>query len=98
MNCQRFAAFLSLFVAANCLFVACKRPQRSILAITHVTVIDMSGAPAVPDQTVFIKKEKIIELGSSNSTAVPDSAKILDAHGEFLVPGLSDMHLHLRGR
>ena len=97
MNRQRPTAFLSLLVAASCLFVACKRPQRPILAITHVTVIDMTGASAMPDQTVLIEKEKIIALGPPVSIGIPPGAQILDARGKYLIPGLSDMHLHLTG-
>ena len=97
MNRQRLAAFLSLLVAASCLFVACKRPQKQILAITHVTVIDMTGASAMPDQSVLIDKEKIIALGPSVSIGIPPGAQILDARGKYLIPGLSDMHLHLTG-
>src|SRR5262249_35645290 len=63
----------------------------------HVTVIDMTGAPPAPDQTVLVEKEKIVALGSSNSTSVPSFATILDARGKFLIPGLADLHVHLTG-
>ena len=94
---RQFAAFLLFLIAASCWLCACKKPQSSVLAITHVTVIDMTGAPAAPDQTVLIDKEKIIVLGPANSVSIPDGAKILDARGKFLIPGLNDMHLHLTG-
>jgi len=76
---------------------ACKQPRSSILAIAHVTVIDMTGAPPAPDQTVLIDKEKIIALGSSNSISIPYGAKEIDGRGKFLIPGLNDMHIHLTG-
>jgi hypothetical protein len=94
---KQFAALLLLVIAVSCLLCACKKQQSSVLAITHVTVIDMTGAPPAPDQTVLIDKGKIVALGSANSVSIPDGARTLDARGKFLIPGLSDMHLHLTG-
>ncbi len=97
MKHKRLAVFFPVAIAAICLFVACKKPQNFVLAITHVTVIDMTGAPPAPDQTVLIEKDKITALGPAGSISIPAGAQILDAHGKFLIPGLSDMHLHLTG-
>ncbi len=97
MNRKQFAALFLFVIAASCLSGACKKPQSSVLAIAHVTVIDMTGAPPAPDQTVLIDKEKIIALGPANSVSIPDGARTLDARDKFLIPGLSDMHLHLTG-
>ena len=97
MNRRQFAALLSLVFAAFCVLGACKKPRTSVLAIAHVTVIDMTGAPPAPDQTVLVDKAKIIALGSSDSIAIPSGAKTIDAHGKFLIPGLNDMHVHVTG-
>jgi len=94
---KQLTAFFTFVIAASCLLSACKKPQSSVLAIAHVTVIDMTGAPPASDQTVLIDKGKIIALGPANSISIPDGAKILDARGKFLIPGLADMHLHLTG-
>ena len=82
-----FVAFLALS--------ACSAPRESTLAITHVTVIDMTGAEPRPDQTLLIKKDRIAAIGASNTVAIPRGAQILDARGKFLLPGLVDMHIHL---
>ncbi len=87
-----FRLVVMLFLAA-----ACKRPASSLLAIEHVTVIDMTGAPLAPDQTVLIEKEKIVAVGPSQSVATPSGARILDGSGRFLIPGFADMHVHLTG-
>jgi len=57
----------------------------------------MTGAPAAPEETVLIDKEKIIAVGPSNLVSIPSGAKILNAAGKFLIPGLADMHVHLTG-
>ena len=65
------------------------------LAITLVTVIDATGAPSQPDQTVVIKDGRIFALGKSGDTLVPAGAETLDGTGKFLIPGLWDMHAHI---
>jgi imidazolonepropionase-like amidohydrolase len=67
--------------------------QRS-LAFTHVTVIDATGAAAQPDMTVVISGNRITELGKSGTVAIPQNAQVTDAKGQFLIPGLWDMHAH----
>jgi imidazolonepropionase-like amidohydrolase len=64
------------------------------LAVTHVTVIDGTGAPARPDVTVVIVGDRITELDPANKARVPKNARVVDATGKFLIPGLWDMHVH----
>jgi imidazolonepropionase-like amidohydrolase len=83
------------FFTTFLLLSGCSRPGGHVLAITHVTVIDMIGAPPLADQTVVIEKQRITALGPSSAVAIPGGAKILDARGKFLIPSLTDMHIHL---
>ena len=64
------------------------------LAITHVTVIDATGAAPQRDMTVLIGSERIQALGRTGELAVPANARAIDAAGKFLIPGLWDMHVH----
>jgi imidazolonepropionase-like amidohydrolase len=79
------------------LLCSCSRPRSPVLAITHVTVIDATGSPPQPDMTLLIADQQIATLGPSSSTTVPRGARIVDATGKFLIPGLADMHVHLTG-
>jgi len=65
------------------------------IALTHVRVIDGTGAPASPDQTVVISGGKIQSVGPSSSAKVPEGAKVLDLAGRSVTPGLVLMHEHL---
>jgi imidazolonepropionase-like amidohydrolase len=69
--------------------------QKSELAITHVTVIDCTGAAPKPNSTVLISGGRIAAVGPTDSTAVPPNARTIDGAGKFLIPGLWDMHGHL---
>jgi imidazolonepropionase-like amidohydrolase len=91
---MRYTRNLTYFLAAICIF-GCSKPAGSILAITHVTVIDATGAPARPDMTVLIDDRKIAVVGGFASVSIPRNAQIINASGKFLIPGLVDSHLHL---
>lgn len=65
------------------------------LAITHVTVIDCTGAAAQPNSTVVVVEGHISLIGPSDAVKIPSGARVIDAHGKFLIPGLWDMHGHL---
>jgi imidazolonepropionase-like amidohydrolase len=67
---------------------------QTALVLTHVTVIDATGAPAKPDMMVVIKGGRIVALGKTASLDVPENAHVVDATGKFLIPGLWDMHMH----
>jgi imidazolonepropionase-like amidohydrolase len=69
----------------------------SQIAITHVTLIDATGRPPQPDQTVLIDAGRITAVGASATIKVPRAARIVDASGKFLLPGFWDMHVHLAG-
>jgi hypothetical protein len=64
------------------------------IALTHVTVIDATGARSRPDMTVVITGERITALGPSAEVLIPRGAKTFDLTGRFLIPGLCDMHVH----
>jgi hypothetical protein len=67
------------------------------LAITRVTVIDATGRPPQPDQTVLIDAGRITAVGAAATIRVPKTARTIDASGKFLLPGFWDMHVHLAG-
>ncbi len=69
--------------------------QQSYLAFAHVSIIDATGAPAMPDMTVVIVGDRITEIGKTGEIILPERAQVIDATGKFLIPGLWDMHVHL---
>jgi imidazolonepropionase-like amidohydrolase len=66
-----------------------------VVALTHVRVIDGTGAPAREDQTVLIRGGKIESVGSANAASVPSGTKTLDLKGYSVMPGLVGMHEHI---
>ncbi|MGE0555887.1 MAG: amidohydrolase family protein [Gemmatimonadales bacterium] len=66
----------------------------TVLAIAHVTVVDVDGEGARPDHTVVVEGDRITAVGPSDRVRVPSNARLLDGRGKFLIPGLWDMHVH----
>ncbi len=66
-----------------------------VIALTHVEIIDGTGAAPVNDQTVVLDHGKITSVGPSATVQVPNQAKVLDLHGHTVYPGLVGMHEHL---
>ena len=69
--------------------------EAPLLALTHVRVIDGTGAPAREDQTIIVSGGKIQALGGAASTPVPPEAKVLDMKDYTVIPGLVGMHDHI---
>lgn len=91
---KSFAVFLLPFLLSS--LVAWQQPaeEPTALVLTHVTVIDATGAAAKPDLTVIITSGHISQIGKSGAIHVPKNAQVVDATGKFLIPGLWDMHVH----
>jgi hypothetical protein len=79
------------------LTAACSKPHPATIAITHATVIDATGAPPQRNSTVLIDGTQISAVGPDSSLEIPTGARVIDATGKFLIPGLADMHIHLMG-
>ena len=66
-----------------------------VIALTHVRVIDGTGAPPRENQTLIINNGVITTIGSSASTDVPAGAHTIDLTGKSVIPGLVMVHEHL---
>lgn len=89
-----FAALL----AALLIFPALVRSEEPPpLVLTHVTVLDCTGRPALLDQTVVIENRRVNAITAAVHAKLPKDARIVDARGKFLIPGLWDMHVHIAG-
>ncbi len=83
-----------LFVLAPLsLAVALDQPA-GLTALTHVRVIDGTGHPPLEDATVVIEGNHILTI-EQGTASIPANAKILDLHGDTVMPGLINAHGHL---
>jgi imidazolonepropionase-like amidohydrolase len=68
--------------------------EAPIIALTHVRVIDGTGAAPRDDQTIVISGGKIQSVSAASATP-PANAKVLDLSGHTVIPGLVGMHNHM---
>ena len=65
-----------------------------VLVIAHATVIDATNPAPRRDQTIVVSGARIVAVGPYATTARPANARVIDASGKFVIPGLWDMHTH----
>jgi imidazolonepropionase-like amidohydrolase len=65
------------------------------VVLTHVRVIDGTGASAVEDQNVILQGGKIVAIEKGADLAKADNLMVLDLHGYSVMPGIVGMHNHL---
>ena len=71
------------------------QPPAASLAIVGGLLIDGHQGPPVGDSVVLVEGAKIAAVGTRHSLEVPPSAKVIDARGYTVLPGLVDRHVHL---
>ncbi|MGH9957944.1 MAG: amidohydrolase family protein [Pyrinomonadaceae bacterium] len=47
------------------------------------------------NQTVIVQEGLIVDIGDARRIKIPARAQRIDGAGKFLIPGLTDMHVHL---
>ena len=66
-----------------------------VVALTHVRVIDGTGAAPREDQSLIMRGGNIAAMGDFASVSVPESATTIDLTGKSVILGLVMVHEHL---
>ncbi len=77
----------------------------SRLIIRGATLIDGSGAPPIGPVDIVIENNRIVEVESVGYPGLEidederptDATREIDAHGQYVMPGIIDMHTHTGG-
>lgn len=62
-------------------------------AITNVSVLSPDGESMLAGQTVLLRDRKIVAISANE--IVPEGFVTIDGSGKYLIPGLTDSHIHL---
>ncbi|MCI0560863.1 MAG: amidohydrolase family protein, partial [Nitrososphaera sp.] len=67
--------------------------------IKNITLIDGTGREPIPDALLVIREGKVFYAGSASGWSDAEESDILelDLHGQYVLPGLIDCHVHLSG-
>src|SRR5688572_79399 len=97
---RRFLPLMVLLVPAWCETAVAQTattnaPANVDVAFVNVNVLSFDTGTFLPTQTVLVRGDRIVAVGSRDAIAVPGSAAVIDGVGRYLVPGLTDSHVHL---
>ena len=65
-----------------------------MLALKGARIITMKGDEVIEEGTILLENNKIIAVGKD--VAIPTTAKVVDVTGKTIMPGMIDVHAHLR--
>ena len=87
---------LAVCIAALCIASDASAQDRT-LVLQGGTLIDGTGRAPITDAVVVVENGRIFSVGRRGQMTIPAGAQIIDTTGQTILPGLVDMHLHLRG-
>ncbi len=101
MICKQTLLAASVVVGVLVLvFSACalaQGVQPITFAFTNVNVIPLDHEGIEQGETVLVRGDRIAAVGSRSEIKVPSDAVVIDCTGRYLVPGLTDAHVHVPG-
>ena len=89
-----FAAACVLLVVAPAAGQA-PTPTAPPIAITNINLVRMRGDVVEPRSAVVVQEGRIRAAGRMNDLRIPENAQVIDGAGGYLLPGLTDAHVHL---
>ena len=68
--------------------------QAVVTAIVGGTVVNLDGGAPLANAVILVDGERIAAIGPRAEVSVPADATVIDASGQWLIPGLMNMHVH----
>jgi imidazolonepropionase-like amidohydrolase len=65
-----------------------------VLAIVGGRVIDGLGCDPIEKGTILIERDRITAVGKDSNVSIPRGARVADAAGRTVLPGMIDCHVH----
>jgi len=90
---QRLSS-VAVALACSALVTAQGQAPSTPLVLAHVNVVDVTTGSLQRDFDVTIRDGRIAAVEPATRAAATVQARVVDATGKFLIPGLADMHVH----
>jgi imidazolonepropionase-like amidohydrolase len=88
---------LGVAVTASFAIGALHAQDDLVTAFIGATIVDGTGAAAVPNGVVLVSNGRITAVGPAGRVAVPANARRVELAGKTLLPGFVNAHGHLAG-
>jgi imidazolonepropionase-like amidohydrolase len=66
----------------------------TLLAIKGATLLDVHTGRQIGNSAILVEKDRIKKVGDASNLQIPTDARVIDARGKWVIPGLTDMHVH----
>lgn len=85
-----------LFQVAACSFLPAAPAQAGPAVVFEgARLIDGTGRPALEDSALLVESGRIAAVGAAGEISYPRGARVVDARGRVIMPGLIGAHSHL---
>lgn len=78
-----------------------RREGAGILAFRNARIVTVAGnngaGPVIDHGTIVVRGRRIDGIGTGEDVSIPSEAKVIDATGWTIMPGLIDVHYHSLG-
>lgn len=65
------------------------------LLLRGATLISMKDDEIIPQSDILIRNNRIVRTGAMGSFPAPQGVEIIDLSGQYIMPGIVDVHAHL---
>lgn len=96
MKISKIFLLLSSTALSASILACCKQSSEEMIAFTKVNLIPMTSESVLENQVVLVAGSRIVAIGDWDALQIPESVRIIDGNGGYLMPGLADMHMHTR--
>jgi imidazolonepropionase-like amidohydrolase len=87
-------AFICLLCVVSLLAPPASRAQSTVTAVVGATLVNPDSAAPLPDAVILVRDGRILDAGPAARLSVPAGARVVDAKGKWIIPGLVDGHVH----
>jgi imidazolonepropionase-like amidohydrolase/Tol biopolymer transport system component len=75
-------------------FAAAADKPVGVTVITGARIVTMKGDEVIDNGRIVVRDNRIAAIGKAADVAIPAGAKLMDAAGKTIIPGLVDVHWH----
>jgi imidazolonepropionase-like amidohydrolase len=70
-------------------------PQQKRLVLQNLNIVDVEKGGILQNQSVIVTGDRITKIGKSSSIRPQGDDSVVNCDGQYLIPGLWDMHTHV---
>lgn len=92
---KKLATIFALLISVAAFAGSGSKPEPDRIWITDATIISPENLDHIEKGSVLIEDGRIVRVDRTQNAKRPDGAIVISAHGQYLIPGLMDSHVHL---